>query len=153
MIKSRLRSRVSTLGLVTVVSILVAAILLGTFGTINGEVVSTITVAVEALLSITVYLLYLVGAGLIVLGSVLITVRYVKSKIKDPFQPFMGLPRARYLTLSLEIIIGAEIIKTIVVRTVDEFLLLILIISSRGLFSLILYLERRWHGATEKNQF
>jgi uncharacterized membrane protein len=54
-----------------------------------------------------------------------------------------------YLTMSLEFFIGAEIIKTTVTRTYEEFSLLILIIISRGLFSLILYLERRWHGAAE----
>jgi hypothetical membrane protein len=54
-----------------------------------------------------------------------------------------------YLTLSLEFFIGAEIIKTVVTRTYEEFSLLILVIISRGLFSLILYLERRWHGTAE----
>jgi uncharacterized membrane protein len=49
--------------------------------------------------------------------------------------------------LGLAFFIGAEIVKTVVVRTQEEFLLLILTIVSRGLFSLILYLERRWHGA------
>jgi hypothetical protein len=49
----------------------------------------------------------------------------------------------------LEIFIGAEIIRTVVVRTPEEFALLILVIVSRGLFSLILYLERRWHGTIE----
>jgi uncharacterized membrane protein len=52
----------------------------------------------------------------------------------------------------LELFIGAEIIKTVVVRTYEEFLLLILVIFSRGLFSLILYLERRWHGSEAETE-
>jgi hypothetical protein len=70
----------------------------------------------------------------------------VKSKIKAPFQPFAGLPRARYLTVSLEIFIGAEVIKTVIARSYEEFILLIFTISIRGLVAGILYLERRWHG-------
>ena len=54
-------------------------------------------------------------------------------------------------TSKKEILIGAEIIKTIVVRTVEEFLLLFFAIVSRGLFSLILYFERRWHGSEQKS--
>jgi uncharacterized membrane protein len=58
----------------------------------------------------------------------------------------VGLPRARYLTISLEIFIGAEIIKSVVARSIDEFILLIFTIGIRGLVAGILYLERRWHG-------
>jgi len=49
----------------------------------------------------------------------------------------------------LEFFNGADILKTVVTRTYEEFSLLILVIISRGLFSLILYLERRWHGTAE----
>jgi uncharacterized membrane protein len=51
-----------------------------------------------------------------------------------------------YLTLSLEVFIGAEIVKAAIALKPEDFYLLILVIISRGLFSLILYLERRWHG-------
>ena len=44
--------------------------------------------------------------------------------------------------------VGAEIVRTVVVGA-SEIELLLLVIASRGLFSLILYLERRWHGTTE----
>jgi hypothetical protein len=37
----------------------------------------------------------------------------------------------------------------VVARDPAEFELLLLVIFSRGLFSLILYLERRWHGSVE----
>jgi hypothetical protein len=53
--------------------------------------------------------------------------------------------------LGLEIFIGAELIRTVVVGA-SEIELLILVIASRGLFSLILYLERRWHGRRKLNE-
>lgn len=102
------------------------------------------------LLNVATDILYLLGGGLIFFGVLLITLRFINIKLKDPYKP-SGVTRflSGYLTLSLEFFIGAEIIKTVVVRTYEEFSLLILVIISRGLFSLILYLERRWHGTAE----
>ena len=102
------------------------------------------------LLTVATDVLYLLGGGLVFFGAIIVTIRFIQSKLKDPYQP-SGVTRmlSGYLTMSLEFFIGAEIIKTTVTRTYEEFSLLILIIISRGLFSLILYLERRWHGAAE----
>lgn len=102
------------------------------------------------LLNVATDILYLLGGGLIFFGVLLISLRFISIKLKDPYKP-SGVSRflSGYLTLSLEFFIGAEIIKTVVVRTYEEFSLLILVIISRGLFSLILYLERRWHGTAE----
>jgi uncharacterized membrane protein len=102
------------------------------------------------LLTIATDVLYFLGAGVIAFGAALLTVRFVQCKLKNPYQPScVSRYLSGYLTLSLEFFIGAELIKTVVVRTYEEFLVLILVIFSRGLFSLILYLERRWHGGTE----
>jgi len=102
------------------------------------------------LLTIATDALYIVGGGVVTFGAALLTVRFLQCKLKDPYQPScVSRFLSGYLTLSLEFFIGAEIIKTVVVRTYEEFLVLILVILSRGLFSLILYLERRWHGTAE----
>jgi uncharacterized membrane protein len=102
------------------------------------------------LLTLFTDVLYIFGGFIIAFGAVIVIVRFLKCKLKDPYLPSCSTRYlAGYLTLSLEIFIGAEIIRTVVVRTYEEFSLLILVIISRGLFSLILYLERRWHGATE----
>jgi uncharacterized membrane protein len=105
---------------------------------------------IKTLLNVATDILYLVGGGLIFFGVLLITIRFINIKLKNPYKP-SGVSRylSGYLTLGLEFFIGAEIIKTVVVRDYEEFSLLILIIISRGLFSLILYLERRWHGTAE----
>ena len=103
---------------------------------------------IYVLLTMATDVLYLVGGGVVFFGGILVTVRFIQTKLKNPDQP-SGVSRhlSGYLTLGLAFFIGAEIIKTVVVRTTTEFELLILVIVSRGLFSLILYLEKRWHGA------
>lgn len=94
--------------------------------------------------------LYLFGGAVIAFGAILIIFRFFERKLKDPYMPSSCTRYlSGYLTLGLEIFIGAEIIRTVIVRTPSEFALLILVIASRGLFSLILFLERKWHGTAE----
>jgi uncharacterized membrane protein len=105
---------------------------------------------IYVLLTIATDVLYILGGAVIAFGAVLVSYRFIQCKLRSPYQPScVSRFLSGYLTLSLELFIGAEIIKTVVVRTYEEFLLLILVIFSRGLFSLILFLERRWHGAAE----
>ena len=106
--------------------------------------------AIYVMLTISADVLYLIGGGVITFGALLVTIRFIKSKLADPYQPSASTRYlSGYLTLSLNFFIGAEIIRTVATRTFPEFELLILVIFSRGLFSLILYLERRWHGTAE----
>jgi uncharacterized membrane protein len=106
--------------------------------------------AIYVILTLAADGLYLFGGGVITFGAILVTVRFVQRKLKDPYQPSSSTRYlSGYLTLSLNFFIGAEIIRTVATRTIPEFELLILVIFSRGLFSLILYLERRWHGTAE----
>jgi len=106
--------------------------------------------AIYALLTMATDVLYLVGGAIVFFGGVFVTIQFVQIKLKDPNQPSeVTRHLSGYLTLGLTFFIGAEIVKTVVIRNTSEFELLILTIVSRGLFSLILYLERRWHGAAE----
>jgi uncharacterized membrane protein len=145
------KNRVSAVGIALVSCIFVAAISVAIYGYLYSDFLSTVENLVLIVLTTAVNLLYVIGAGLIVLGSILVTTRYVKSKIRAPFQPFAGLPRARYLTVSLEIFIGAEVIKTVIARSFEEFYLLTFTIGIRGLVAGILYLERRWHGGPQQD--
>ena len=105
---------------------------------------------IYAVLTLSADGLYLFGGGVITFGAILVTIRFIQGKLKDPYQPSSSTRYlSGYLSLSLNFFIGAEIIRTVAIRTIDEFELLILVIFSRGLFSLILYLERRWHGTAE----
>jgi uncharacterized membrane protein len=107
--------------------------------------------AIYVILTLATYALYLVGGAILVYGAVLVTYRFIQYKISDPYKPTHSTHYlSNYLTLSLNFFIGAEIIRTVAVRTYEEFALLLLVIFSRGLFSMILYLERRWHGVAEE---
>ena len=139
-------SKKSYYGFVVVGAMIVAAALIAVYGSMHSDFLLNVEAVVVTLLTVAANFLYLIGTGLIVLGSILVTTRYVKSKIRAPFTPFHGLPRARYLTISLELFIGAEVIKTVIARTYDEFLLLMLTIGIRGLVAAVLYLEQRWHA-------
>jgi uncharacterized membrane protein len=147
-----MEKRVSSLGIAIVLFIIVAAVVVGIYGSIESSFLTVLEATVLILLTTAFNALYVLGAGMIFLGSILVTIRYVKAKLKDPSLPFGGVPRARYLTISLEFFIGAEIIKTVVVRTFEEFLLLIFVIISRIVFSVVLYLDRRWHEPTETKE-
>jgi len=140
------KKNVSALGLALVSSLFVAAIVVAIYGSIQSDFIKEEENIITVVLTTAINILYLIGAGLIMLGSILVTSRYVKSKVKSPFRPFAGLPRATYLTVSLEIFIGAEVIKTVIARSYEEFILLMFTIGIRGLVAAILYLERRWHG-------
>ncbi len=106
--------------------------------------------AIYVLLTVATDVLYLVGGGIVFFGAILATIRFLQGNPEAPHKAHdITRHLSSYLTLGLAFFIGAEIVKTVVVRTETEFLLLILTIVSRGLFSFILYLERRWHGAAE----
>jgi len=104
--------------------------------------------AIYVVLTVATDALYIFGGGVIAFGAILVTVRFIQIKSKDPNEAtFSTRNLSGYLTLGLNFFIGAEIIRTVAVRSYEEFILLILVIFSRGLFTLILYLEERWHGA------
>jgi len=100
--------------------------------------------AVTVLLEILVIVLHVLGGGVIFFGALLLGLRYFREKIKEPFRPIEFLHRARFLTVGLEIFIGAEIIHTATARTVEGFVLLFLTIASRSFIALFIYLEKKW---------
>jgi len=100
-------------------------------------------------LSLVTDVLYLLGGGVVIFGAFMVVIRFLQQKLHEPYQPTLSTRQlSGYLTLSLNFFIGAEIVRTVVVGT-SEIELLLLVIASRGLFSLILFFERRWHGETE----
>ncbi|HUJ84946.1 MAG TPA: DUF1622 domain-containing protein [Candidatus Acidoferrales bacterium] len=106
--------------------------------------------SIFVVLTVAEYALYLFGGGVVTFGAMLVIIRFIQFKLKDPYQASSSTRYlSGYLTLSLNFFIGAEIIRTVATRTFSDFELLLLVIFSRGLFSLILYLERRWHGTAE----
>ncbi len=142
--------KVNALTVALILIIAVLAVLGIVFTPASDSFMPAIGDVVDTLLNVATYVLYLLGGGLVFFGAMLVIIRFLQIKLREPYKP-SGVTRylSGYLTLSLEFFIGAEIIKTTTTRTFEEFSVLILIILSRGLFSLILYLERRWHGTAE----
>ena len=142
--------KMDSLTITFIVVIAIIAIIGAVFSPLSEEFIPGMEGVIDTLLNIATNVIYLIGGGVITFGAVLVAIRFLQCKLKDPYKPScVTRYLSGYLTLSLEFFIGAEIIKTVVTRTYEEFSLLILVIISRGLFSLILYLERRWHGTAE----
>lgn len=127
-----------------VVAIISATIPLSIYGVLDHHFVENFEHTVFLMFGFTVEIMNIIGAFLIVFGSVLLVTRYVSAKIKNPNTPFNGAaPRLTFLTLGLEIFIGAEIINSAITRTIDDFLLLALTIGVRAVIGLVLHFERK----------
>ena len=127
-----------------VIAIIGATIPLSIYGVLDPHFVENFEHAVFLMFGFTAEILNIIGAFLIVFGSVLLVTRYVSAKIQEPNTPFNGAaPRLTFLTLGLEIFIGAEIINSAITRTVDDFLLLALTIGVRAVIGLVLHFERK----------
>src|SRR5665647_2977743 len=70
--------------------------------------------AIYVILTLAADALYLFGGGVITFGAILVIIRFVQSKLKNPYQPSSSTRYlSGYLTLSLNFFIGAEIIRTV----------------------------------------
>jgi uncharacterized membrane protein len=144
------KNGISSLTVALLVLVVALAIVAAIFAPLSEAFIPGFEDIIDTMLNIATNIIYLIGGGVILFGAVLVTVKFVQCKLKDPYKPScVTRYLSGYLSLSLEFFIGAEIIKTVVTRKPEEFELLLLVIFSRGLFSLILYLERRWHGTAE----
>jgi uncharacterized membrane protein len=131
--------------LVIAVIVVFVTIPIGLYSMVEQSIILDFELVAFSILSLVVEFMNIIAGLLILFGSVLLVSRYVNRKLKSPTVPFQGIaPRLTFLTLGLEIFIGAEIINTATTRTLDDFLLLSLTIVTRGLIGLILYLEKKW---------
>ena len=138
------KNEICLLARAIVILIITAAVLAGVFGLRDDWFTSVADGIVTILLGLVIKVLYLISAELILLGSVLLTIRYIHSKLSAPLQPVKFEVHARFLTVGLEILIGAEIINTAITKTFEGFLVLTLTILTRGLIALILHMEEKW---------
>ena len=117
---------------------------LGLYALVQHDFILNIEHLSFSIRELVVEIMNLIAGFLVLFGSVLLVARYVRTKLESPTIPFEGTtPRLTFLTLGLEIFIGAEIINTATTRTLEDFLLLSLTIATRGLIGLILYLEKK----------
>lgn len=97
-----------------------------------------------ALLAI-VFILELLGIAIICYGVGVCTLKLIKTGpfFKQSQLKSFSHELAYYLKLSLDYLLGAEIIKTIVVRTLEELMMVAMIIALRGVLGYIIRQEAK----------
>ena len=131
--------------IILAIIVILSTIPVGLYTLVDHSFTTNFEQLVFSILALVVEFMNIIAGFLILFGSVLLVTRYVSRKLQSPTVPFGGItPRLTFLTLGLEIFIGAEIINTATTRTLDDFLLLCLTIATRGVIGLILYLEKKW---------
>jgi uncharacterized membrane protein len=144
------KKTVNSLTLALIMTIAILAVAGSVISLIGSEFVSDEETVIHTMLTLAYDFIYLIGGGILVFGVILVLIRFIRIKFEDPYKSSSASRiLSGYLTLSLNFFIAAEILRTVVTKTTTDIELLILIILSRGLFSFIIYLERRWHGTAE----
>ncbi len=144
------KKTVNSLTLALIMTIAILAVIGALISLFGSEFVSDEETVIHTMLTLGYDAIYLIGGGILIFGVILVIIRFIRIKLEDPYKsPSASRILSGYLTLSLNFFIAAEILRTVVTKTTADIELLILIILSRGLFSFIIYLERRWHGTAE----
>lgn len=116
---------------------------------------SCITENFEAILlfiaEIAAYALELVGVFIIIVGSAKAFIRlFRRLNEKKSFNVIVELGEA--LSLALEFKMGAEIIKTVIVHTLEELAILAVVILIRALLAVIIHWEIRLRQGNVKKE-
>lgn len=95
--------------------------------------------------------LELIGVAIITIAAIRSLFRFLKNKF-DFGDDNVGIDFARALALSLEFKLASEIIKTVVVRSLEEFTILAAVAILRVVLSFVLHWElKRGSNHSEKN--
>ncbi|MGX8852793.1 DUF1622 domain-containing protein [Amedibacillus sp. YH-ame10] len=94
----------------------------------------------EQVLPEIISILEIIGVIVILIGSTKAFYHYVIASIKDDEHP-IRIELANALALGLEFKMGAEILKTVLVRNISEIYVLGAIILLRALLSLMIHFE------------
>lgn len=116
-----------------------------------GEHSSILNTLVETLVPEIIYLIELIGIFVITVGSIKAFVLYAISVIKRNHYP-IKLTLGNSLALGLEFKMGAEILKTVIIRTPEEIYILGAIIVLRALLSILIHFEvksEKEHGTKD----
>lgn len=116
-----------------------------------GGPTSILNTLVETLVPEIIYLIELIGIFVITVGSIKAFILYGVSVIKRNHYP-IKLILGNSLALGLEFKMGAEILKTVIIRTPEEIFILGAIIVLRALLSVLIHFEvksEKEHGAKD----
>ncbi len=101
------------------------------------------------LILVAAYILEMCGVVVIVFHSIHIFWDFVRKPVKDEGR-YVRLTLARRLALGLEFKLAAEILRTVVVRSLEEVLILGSVVALRGVLSLIIHWEIKNMETEEK---
>lgn len=97
---------------------------------------------VEILVPIAISMLELMGITIILIGSLKAFFKYGMNLIKNTNHN-IKIEFAQSLTLALEFKMGAEILKTVIVRSLDEMYILAAIILLRAILAFVIHWEMK----------
>ncbi|WP_308780617.1 DUF1622 domain-containing protein [uncultured Clostridium sp.] len=95
---------------------------------------------VEVIASITIHILELMGIVIIIIGAIKAFYTFILNMITKGNIP-VKVELAKSLTLALEFKLGAEILKTVIVRSLDEMYILAAIILLRAILAFVIHWE------------
>ena len=98
----------------------------------------------ESLIPIVIHLLEAMGTFIIIFGAGKAFFQYIKAATKAEeklINPSIKIDLANALALSLEFKLGAEILKTVIVRTLDEMYILASIVALRAILTFVIHWE------------
>lgn len=94
----------------------------------------------EAIIPYITGTLELIGVAIITIAGIRGVLKFFKNKF-DFKDDEVAISFAKAMSLSLEFKLAAEIIKTVVIRTLDEFIILAAVAILRVLLSIVLHWE------------
>ena len=95
---------------------------------------------VEVIASITIHILELMGIVIIIIGAIKAFYTFILNMITKGNIP-VKVVLSKALTLALEFKLGAEILKTVIVRSLDEMYILAAIILLRAILAFVIHWE------------
>ena len=103
----------------------------------------------HALAKVTIHTLEIIGISVVIVGSIKVLIQLFKRflhKSVEGQNPVIALGRS--LGLALEFKMGAEIVKTVIVRDLEELLILGIIIVLRAILAILIH----WEITTEEKE-
>lgn len=97
---------------------------------------------VELITPIAVHLLESMGILIIIIGAIKAFYKFILNMITKNIIP-IKVEFAQSLTLALEFKLGAEILKTVIVRSLDEMYILAAIIILRAILAFVIHWEMK----------
>ncbi len=102
----------------------------------------------RALAQATVHTLEIIGISIVIFGSIKVLYQYIKSMIDKTTPANAVIALGRNLALALEFKMGAEIVNTVIVRELEELLILGIVILLRAVLAVLIH----WEITTEEKE-